>query len=213
MPVAFVQHGRPVVVLSHGLSSSVVAPPWPVAFDSHHSPVTLCRFRLSWLNSRHVEIRNAFRSGGGPTSGPFPGPALGDLPMLEVRRGNKSPFVPPFSVPYARASAASCSGVRARAGHPGSGAGAPGRPAGAARGAEPPFVLQSGGRRGMRRRRWLRNVPRRLQVGFSKFEPRGSRFEAFWPSGALLVATAAPSAQNWCVWTPGGVRGPTLSRF
>ena len=47
----------------------------------------------------------------------------------------------------------------------------------------------------------------------SKFEPRGSRFEAPWPSGAPLVATAAPSAKNWRVWTPGGVRGPILSRF
>ena len=42
-------------------------------------------------------------------------------------------------------------------------------------------------------------------------EPRGSRFEGFWPSGALLVATAAPSAKNRCVWTPGRVRGPVLS--
>ena len=31
--------------------------------------------------------------------------------------------------------------------------------------------------------------------------------------GAPLVATAAPGAKNWCVETPGGVRGPILSRF
>ena len=30
----------------------------------------------------------------------------------------------------------------------------------------------------------------------SKFEPRGSRFGGSWPSGALLVATAAPGARN-----------------
>ena len=45
----------------------------------------------------------------------------------------------------------------------------------------------------------------------SKFEPRGSAFGASWPSGALLVATAAPGAKNWCVWIPGGVRGPIFS--
>ena len=36
----------------------------------------------------------------------------------------------------------------------------------------------------------------------SNLEPRGSRFEAFWPSGALLVAAAGRGLDNWCVWTP-----------
>ena len=36
-----------------------------------------------------------------------------------------------------------------------------------------------------------------------KFEPRESRLEVLWPSGALLVATAGRSAKNWSVWTPG----------
>ena len=40
----------------------------------------------------------------------------------------------------------------------------------------------------------------------SKFEPRGSRLEAFWPSGALLVAKAGRSSKHLCVWTPGRVR-------
>ena len=37
-------------------------------------------------------------------------------------------------------------------------------------------------------------------------------FEAFWPSGALLVAAAGRGSNNWCVWTPGGVRGPVGAR-
>ena len=44
--------------------------------------------------SHGAEIRNTFGSGGAPISGPFLGPALGNLLMLEVRRGHKSPFVP-----------------------------------------------------------------------------------------------------------------------
>ena len=46
-----------------------------------------------------------------------------------------------------------------------------------------------------------------------RFEPRGSRVEAFWPSGAALVSTGDPSSDNWCVWTPRGVQGPILSAF
>ena len=44
--------------------------------------------------SQGAEIRNTFGSGGAPIPGPFPGPALGNLLMLDVRRGHKSPFVP-----------------------------------------------------------------------------------------------------------------------
>ena len=43
---------------------------------------------------------------------------------------------------------------------------------------------------------------------------RGGPFETpvVGPRGGPLVATAAPSVKNLCVWTPGGVRGPILSR-
>ena len=44
--------------------------------------------------SHGAEIRNTFGSEGAPNFGPFPGPASGDLLMLEVRRCPKSPFVP-----------------------------------------------------------------------------------------------------------------------
>ena len=42
----------------------------------------------------------------------------------------------------------------------------------------------------------------------SNLEDRGSRL-----SGLRGTPSAAPGAKNGCVWTPGGVRGPTLSRF
>ena len=52
----------------------------------------------------------------------------------------------------------------------------------------------------------------KLSCRISKFEARGSRFEASWPSGPPLVDTAAPGAENWCVWTPEGVRGTDFER-
>ena len=39
-------------------------------------------------------------------------------------------------------------------------------------------------------------------------ETRGSRFEAFPPSGGLLDAMAERSAKHWPVWTQEGVQGP-----
>ena len=46
------------------------------------------------LHSQRAEIRGALGSGGLPISGPIRGPASGHLLMLEVCRGNKSPFIP-----------------------------------------------------------------------------------------------------------------------
>ena len=46
----------------------------------------------------------------------------------------------------------------------------------------------------------------------SSLEPRGSRFEAFWPSGAPLVAAAEPGSESRCVWTPGWGPGTDLER-
>ena len=62
-----------------------------------------------------AEIRNALGSGGAPISGSLPGPALGNLPMLEFRRGNDSPFVPCFRFLMARRrlyTAANCEQLR-----------------------------------------------------------------------------------------------------
>ena len=48
----------------------------------------------------------------------------------------------------------------------------------------------------------LERAPTRI----SKFEPRGARFEALWPSGALLVATAGRARKTGQFWTPGATR-------
>ena len=47
----------------------------------------------------------------------------------------------------------------------------------------------------------------------SNLDPRGPRFEAFWPSGGPLVAAAGRSSEKRCAWTREGVRGRILSGF
>ena len=47
----------------------------------------------------------------------------------------------------------------------------------------------------------------------SSLDARGSGFDAFWPSGAPLVAAAGRGFEHCCVWTSGGVQGTILSGF
>ena len=47
----------------------------------------------------------------------------------------------------------------------------------------------------------------------SSLDARGSGFDAFWPSGAPLVAAAGRGSEHCCVWTSGEVQGPILDGF